>query len=387
MAHAAQNTKAALTVATLLMGIAGLSGCAPKPSVDDGKPARDEIRVSASDDFCQLSRTRADTGTSTFVITNTGTRVTEFYVYGAGDRVLGTVGDISPGLQRKLTVQLPDPGNYYTSCKPGMIGDGIRSTFVVSGKPATRNTQDPFTQAAEIYKKYVTAQTTELVTATEAFVGAIKKGDVEGAEAVFATARTFYERIAPIAESLPHDLDRRINLREADLRPGEKWTGFHRLEKDLWVTKPQPDTNAVADQLIVDVKDLDSTVNDPEWLSPATVFTAGARRVLGNVATNMITGQEDLYSHTDLWDFQANLDGSRTATGSVRPIIAERHPELGRQLDAAFATAQGLLDRHHWNGGFVYYDSVTEPERQELAHAVQTLDQVVGDMQGVLTPP
>ena len=30
------------------------------------------------------------------------------------------------------------------------------------------------------------------------------------------------------------DLDPMMDAREADLEPGQKWTGWHRLEKDLW---------------------------------------------------------------------------------------------------------------------------------------------------------
>ncbi len=67
------------------------------------------------------------------MITNNGTKVTEFYVYGEGERVMGEVENISPGLQRKLIVQLAEPGTYQTACKPGMVGDGIRGDFKVTG--------------------------------------------------------------------------------------------------------------------------------------------------------------------------------------------------------------------------------------------------------------
>ena len=60
------------------------------------------------------------------MITNNGTKATEFYVYGEGQRVVGEVENISPGLQRKLVVNLTEPGTYHTACKPGMVGDGIR---------------------------------------------------------------------------------------------------------------------------------------------------------------------------------------------------------------------------------------------------------------------
>ena len=30
------------------------------------------------------------------------------------------------------------------------------------------------------------------------------------------------------------DLDPKMDAREADLEPGQTWTGWHRIEKDLW---------------------------------------------------------------------------------------------------------------------------------------------------------
>lgn len=385
MGYGARHAKAVLTTALLLAVLTGMSisGCAPKQTFDDGKPSSNEIAVAASDDFCQLSRTTAGTGTTIFVVTNNGTLVTEFYVYAAGDRVIGAVENISPGLQRKLVVQLPEPGRYYTACRPAMVGDGIRANFTVTGNAVTSTPSKP-DAAAENYKYYVTNQTSELVTVTETFVGTIKKGDIEGAQPLYARARAYYERIEPVAKSFPNDLDRRIDLREADLRPGENWTGFHRLEKNLWMSKPPPDTNAIADQLVADVKELDAAVKNPKWtIGPAEVV-GGAQRVLDEMATNAITGQEDIFSHTDLWDFQANLDGSRIAVGSVRPIVEERRPGFGVQIDQAFAAVEGVLDSHHWNDGFVYYDSVTEPERQQLSQAIVALSAVVRQVQEIV---
>ncbi|OLO99695.1 peptidase M75 [Mycolicibacterium porcinum] len=386
MAHAAHTSPAGLIATVILTGLTGvsMSGCAPKPSIDEGSPVNNEITVAATDDFCQLSRTTAGIGDSTFVITNNGTLVTEFYVYGAGDRVMGAVENISPGLQRKLTVQLSQPGRYYTACKPGMIGDGIRADFTVKGNAVPLDIQGKFNEAAELYKNYVTNQTANLVAATEEFIGTIKKGDVQGAQALYPKARTYYGRVKPVAESLPDNLDQRIDQRETELRPGADWTGFHRLEKDLWVTRPLPDLDAIADQLLSDVRELDAAVKDPKWTTDATGIVGGAQDLLDELTRSTLTGDEDIFSHTDLWDFQAKLDGSRSAIGSVRPIIDERDPDLGRRIDQAFATAQGLLDSHHWNDGFVYYDSVTAPEREELSRAIDALGVVVRQVQDVV---
>ncbi|MDR3664865.1 MAG: peptidase M75 family protein, partial [Mycobacterium sp.] len=331
-----------VAAAAVLAGLTAVSACTAK-SAENGKSATGEITVTASDDSCKLSQTSAGTGPSTFVITNNGSKVTEFYVYGAGDRVMGEIENVSPGLQRKLIVQLPEPGTYRTACKPGMVGDGIRGDFTVTGNAVKVDDQGKFKEAADGYKTYVTSQTTSLVTTTEEFVAAIKKGDVAGAKALYPKARTYYERIEPVGESFPNDLDPRIDLREADLRPGDKWTGFHRLEKELWLSGLQPDTTAVADQLLADVKELDAGVKDPKWIVDSTKIAGGAQSLLDEIGKSKITGEEDIFSHTDLWDFQANVEGSRTAVGSVRPILDERNADLGKRVDAAFVNVQKLL--------------------------------------------
>ncbi len=148
-----------------------------------------------------------------------------------------------------------------------------------------------------------------------------------------------------MAESFPNDLDPRIDLREADLEPGQKWTGFHALEKQLWVTGLQPDANALADQLMTDVKELDAGVKAADWTIDSTQIAGGAQGLLDEVAASKISGEEDIFSHTDLWDFQANVDGSQTAVASVRPILDERNAELGKRVDTAVHRRRRALEQ------------------------------------------
>jgi len=351
-----------------------------------GADAPAEITVEASDTECTLSGTEGTTGANTFVITNNGTKVTEFYVYSAGERVMGEVENISPGLQRKLIVQLTQPGTYTTACKPGMIGDGLRGEFTVTGDEVQIDTEGKFKEAADNYKRYVVSQSDALVPAVESFVAAVKAGDVEAAKAQYPTSRVYFERIEPVAESFPNDLDPRIDLREADLEPGQKWTGFHALEKQLWVTGLQPDANALADQLVADVKELNAGVKAPDFTVDSTQIAGGAQGLLDEISTSKISGEEDIFSHTDLWDFNANLQGSQTAVASVRPILDERNPDLGKRVDQRFEEVEALLEKYREGDGFVLYDKVTEPERQELSRAIDALSKEVSQVQGVIAP-
>lgn len=224
----------ALTLCAISALVAGaaLSGCTAKEPAA-GQDSRTEITVDASDTDCVLSAAKATTGPSTFVVTNTGSKVTEFYVYGSGDRVLGEVENVSPGLQRTLVVNFNEPGTYQTACKPGMVGDGIRKEFVVTGAAVAAGSDGKSAEAAATYKRYIIGQTEALAPAAEAFAAATTSGDIANATALYPTTRTFYERIEPVAESFPNDLDPRIDLREADLEPGQKWAGFHRLGESL----------------------------------------------------------------------------------------------------------------------------------------------------------
>lgn len=381
-----QSSAAALAAALAALALAGCQAKEESPSAEEGKEAPAQITVEASDNECTLSGTEGATGANTFVITNNGTKVTEFYVYDEGERVMGEVENISPGLERKLIVQLTQPGTYTTACKPGMIGDGIRGDYTVTGAEVQIDTEGKFKEAADNYKRYVVSQTEALVPAVEAFAAAVKSGDVEAAKAQFPTSRVYYERIEPVAESFPDDLDPRIDLREADLEPGAKWTGFHALEKQLWVTGLQPDANALADQLVADVKELADGVKAPDFTIDSTQIAGGAQGLLDEIATSKISGEEDIFSHTDLWDFNANLQGSQTAVASVRPILDERNADLGKRVDQRFEESEALLEKYREGDGFVLYDKVTEPERQELSRSIDALSKEVSQVQGVIAP-
>ena len=54
----------------------------------------------------------------------------------------------------------------------------------------------------------------------------------------------------------------------------------------------------------------------------------GSRGLLEEVATGKVTGEEEYWSRTDLWDFQANVDGARVGYEGVRPILEAKDPEL-----------------------------------------------------------
>lgn len=351
-------------------------------TADDGDAGAGPIAVTSTDDECRLSADSAAGGAVTFAVTNDGGEVTEFYLLAAdGVAVVGEVENIGPGLTRELTVELA-AGRYVAACKPGMTGDGIRADFTVTDAGTTATTVDA-ERAAQLdgataaYERYVQTEAAALAEATAEFARLVTAGDDEAARALYPQARTHWERIEPVAESFG-DLDPRLDLREADLEPGQAWTGWHALEKDLWPPADESHTpltpeqrQALADQLVADTDELVARVADLQ-LNPSQLGN-GAKELLDEVATGKVTGEEEIWSHTDLWDFQANVDGARAAFEALAPVVSAEDAALATTLTERFDALDASLAQHRTGDGFVFYDALTPAQVDELAAAVDAL--------------
>ncbi|MEO3809216.1 iron uptake system protein EfeO [Sphaerisporangium sp. B11E5] len=376
------RTPLALTAGAL--ALAGLAACS-SPGGEGGTAAQaggkpGKIAVAATDTTCEVGSTSLPAGTSTFAVTNNGTKVTEFYVYAAGERVMGEVENIVPGLTREVIIELP-AGTYETACKPGMIGKGIRGPLKVSGTAVKLSDDAKLAQAAKDYGRYVKSQTDALLVKTQEFVDAVKAGDIDKAKALYPVSRTYWERIEPVAETFG-DLDPAIDAREDGVEPGAEWTGFHKIEKDLWVEKDISKDGPLADKLMADVKKIVELANSEE-LSPLKLAT-GAKELLDEVATGKITGEEDRYSHTDLWDFAANLEGSQAAVAALRPVLDERDPALAKTLNEKFAAAEATLGKHQKGDGWKLHTELSKTDLKELSDAINALAEPISKVAAVV---
>lgn len=392
------RTLAALIVAGLTA--AALAGCVAKTST----AASDTFAVSASDSTCAVSAPQATSGTVAFEITNTGSDVTEFYLLAAdGLRIVGEAENIAPGASRTLTV-IAQPGEYLTVCKPGMIGDGVgRAAFRVSGEQVQIDGPDAEQkqQAVDLYAAFVKDQVSQLVPQVDGFVTAYAAGDDETARAAYPQVRAYYERIEPIAEALG-DLDPRIDYREVDaVAEGLEWTGFHRIEKDLWVPASDalnadgetpawqdwqpstPEERAVyGDRLTGDVAELYDYVHSAQFQDTldsqgVAGLSNGAIALLDEVATGKMSGEEDWWSGTDLWDFAANVEGSKMAFSLVRDFAAGKGSDgaaLVERIDAGYAALEESLAAHgSLTDGFVGYAALTDADKREFTDLINAL--------------
>jgi len=359
-----------------VLGLAAALPLAACGSGDDGDAqAASGVRVAvtASDDACTVATTRLRAGTQRFAVTNEGPETTEFYVFGDGDRVLGEVENIAPGATRELLVRLA-AGTYEAACTPSRSEEGVRQQLTVTGEGAGGVQDEALAGAGPTYQEYVRAQSADLLEQTEAFVAAVKAGDVARARALYPVARTPWERIEPVAESFG-DLDPLIDGRDGDQEEGQDFTGFHRIEQALWEKNSLAGTAPYADQLLTNVREIVERAGEVT-LEPLQLAN-GAKALLDEIATGKITGEEERYSHTDLYDLAANLEGSKAAIDALRPYLQKAEPDLLTEIDQRFAATVAALAPHRAGRGWVGYQQLSQEQLHGLSDRVTALTESV----------
>ena len=250
----------------------------------------------------------------------------------------------------------------------------------------SKDTKEQLKQATDLYKKFVENQVDILLKDTEKFAETIKAGNLEEAKKQYPVIRMAYERSEPIAESFG-ELDVNIDFRLADYleenKTEEGWRGFHRIEKIMWEQNTTKGTEEYADQLVKDIKELKAKVATVE-VTPDLMVT-GAVDLLNEVATQKITGEEEIYSHTDLYDFKANIEGAEEIFKIFKPLIEKKDSKLASDLTEKFATINGLLDKYKTDEKhYKLYTDLTKENTKELSEAVTKLGEPLSQMGVIL---
>lgn len=345
-----------------------LAACGSESSSSDGDVQ--QIAVTITDDGCEPTDLKATAGPATFTVTNEDSAVNNEFEVLDGALILGEIENLTPGLNGEVSINL-DPGTFDIVCgNPG--NREPTGKLVVSGEEQAATTDPQLQRATDAYARWVDEEARELVRRTAAFVAAIEAGDVERAKQLYEYTRIPYERIEPVAESFG-GLDPAIDARVNDVAPGDDWTGFHPLEKALWVNGAiNAADKETARQLLVDVKRLQRLTAENTY--DPVVLANGAVELLNEVSQTKITGEEERYSHTDLTDFKANVDGAHKAFVLLEPALQESDPELATEIEQRFAAMYAALKPYHVEGDiYENYEQVSEAERQKLSQTVDAL--------------
>ena len=250
-----------------------------------------------------------------------------------------------------------------------------------AGKTAEQGKTDLSKETSE-YKKYVEGQIDMLLKDTENFAQLLKTGKLDEAKKVYPLIRMAYERSEPIAESFGES-DIKIDYRLVDFKEEfkneEGWKGFHRIEKILWEQNTTKGIEKYAEDLVNDIKELKAKIATIE-VTPDLMVT-GAIDLLNEVSTQKITGEEEVFSHTDLYDFRANIEGAQKIFELFRPKLEQKDAKLVTTLDTEFKAVNALLDKYMTDDkNYKLYTELKPEDTKALAEAVTKLGEPLSQM-------
>lgn len=335
---------------------------------------------------CTLDHASAKSGPVTFTVTNKDATAISEVELQSDQRILGEKENLAPGLAPvSFTVSLSG-GTYQIYC-PGANTE--TQNFTVTGGAATQGTSDAATalsQGAKQYGSYVTDQTAAMVTAVDKLDAAVQSGNIEASKKAYAEARPFYEKIESDVEGfvLPgakandnsKNLDYLIDMRASNLDPKVGWHGFHAIERDLWQGgKITDSTKKMSTELKGNVNTLNGLVKNLSY-KPEDLAN-GAADLLDEVQSEKIKGEEEAFSHLDLLDFQANVEGAQQAFAYLKSGLQKIDPTLAQTVSDQFDKVNTSLDHYRNNsalGGFkAWTPSLRASDAAGLSKTVQGL--------------
>lgn len=346
-----------------------------------------QVAITMKDNVCSLDFTAAKAGPVTFTVTNvSATGITEVELR-QDQRIIGEKENLAPGLPAVSFTSTLDGGTYVIYC-PG--ADTEKQDLTISGSAPTPKNESiaALLQAGtKTYAQYVAGVVADMVTAVGNLQTAVDSGDVADARVKYALARPFYEKIESDVEGfvLPGYsaddnagfLDYLIDMRASNLDPKVGWHGFHAIERDLFSGKGKitDNTKALAAELVKNVNSL-AELSKTLAYKPEDLAN-GASGLLEEVQTNKIKGEEESFSHLDLEDFAANVEGAEQAFANLKPGLEKIDSGLTATITTQFAAVDKALDKYRdpsQPGGFVLWTpQLRAKDAASLSKIVQAL--------------
>jgi iron uptake system component EfeO len=363
------------------LSIAACGGASPSRSTP--------INVSVGQ--CGLGWTDAAPGQQHFVLTNTDIRAGEVLLTDARTAaVYADVEPVGPGTREHLDIPLGS-GSYTFRCAMEDEATVVGPTVTIPGNvrkptmPVSAVTQGDLIEATKSYETYVKGQIPALVRLTTALRTAIADRDLGAARRAWLPAHLEYERLGAAYDAFG-DLDGAINGLPSGLPGGvhdRDWVGFHRVEYGLWHGESAASLLAQATSLQNGVKQLGARFATAQ-IDPL-VLSIRAHEITENALQFELTGETDFGSHSNLATVSANLDGTSTVLGIIRPLLAPRDRQLST-LDTELARTTADLRAVHTPAGWPPIARLSRPERERLNSDLSQLCELLASVASILEP-
>ncbi len=268
-------------------------------------------------------------------------------------------------------------------------GSGAGTATGITVDPNASSDDPLVNEGAAQYTQYVRQQVDKLVADVKVFTDAVRAGDVQAAKDAYAPSRQAWEGIEPIA-ALVEDIDGAVDSRVDDFANEDDpaWTGWHKLEYLLWVKNdigPSSGAAALADGLDANIAKLKSTIDTTDI--PPDAIPAGAADLIEEVSEGKITGEEDRYSGTDLWDVAANVAGSRAAYDALAPAVKAKDAALDDKIEAGFSEVQAEIQAYADGAGYKPFSALTAADTTKMKTSLAALSENLATVAGVLGLP
>ena len=238
--------------------------------------------------------------------------------------------------------------------------------------------------AVAVYRTYVTRQLLLESDQVRALETAIGTGQLTAARAAWLTAHLTWHRIGGAYDAFGN-LTLAIDGTSDRLRDGAaspQFTGFHKVETDLWQTDDL--TAAAADTATV-LGDIDElALAFPRETVGATELPLRTHEILEDALRDELSGADDDGSGTDLASVGADVDGTRELLTVLAPFLDRRAPDLVATVSTELNTVGVALTATESHGRWVAVAAVPLKLREQVDGAVDTALETLAAVPGLL---
>jgi high-affinity iron transporter len=355
-----QAILAALAAAGVMAVATGCgSGSAASPAA---RAQRQLLRVTLTSKGCSPKKASARSGPMRFVVVNGGTKlVSELEVRKTDGVVLGekeNVGVLPGSFHLRL-----DPGHYVLAC-PLPYGGG-NGTLVVHGRPIS-NAAAPTARVAggvsvsqlyeplSRYSAYASGRLATLRAQLATLSDRVREGDLDGARSAWLAAHLSWLRLGQddgaygAFGTLGNKIDGTADG-DAGTTSSPSFTGFHRVELDLWHRDHPAATlsdTATLKRLVDSINRRTLRGDLPTTTAALDAWVLRCHEILEDALRDSLTQNDDYGSNTDLESVHADVGATHEMLtvlgGLIRPRAPGLVPTAERRLtaiDAALAAA------------------------------------------------
>jgi iron uptake system component EfeO len=382
-------------VVGLVLGTAACSGQHATPAVHAEQPhAEQPVAVQVSLSHCGEGWSAGSSGWQVFDVRNMDSRTAEVtLVDPATGAVYASIEPLGAGRSAALSVEL-GPGHYAFRCAlededvitgPGVDVRGSLPPGTHLPVPVRPVTQADLLGPTRAYTAYVAGRLPRLTTEVARLAADVRRGERPAAERDWLVAHLDYERLGA-AYGAFGEADGAVNGLPSGLPGGvrnKNFTGFHRVELDLWHGASMSRLSHDMTRLQLDLAGLRKIFGTAQ-IDPLEV-SIRAHEIAENAVQLELTGRTEFGSGSSLATIRANLDGTRTVVGLLAPLLRPRYAGLGAAL-TTLDRAETDLDRLHTRTGWTALQSLSRASRERVDSDLSQLTELLAPIASICEP-